>query len=111
MARNRAPWSAGRAAIAAGLLLLPGCYGRQIASLEVRTARIEDEVTSLQRMHTDLAATLQATNKLVSEEVELARSGRAGNEERLKEIQRLLQILATKLDESSVKMSELKDEA
>jgi tol-pal system protein YbgF len=42
--------------------------------------------------------------------VQQARSGRAGNEQRLREIQRLLQVLATRVDENRVQYGELKDE-
>ena len=98
------------AVLATAALLLSGCYGRRLANLEVRTARIEDQMNNLVRMHQDLSSTVQALNKLVDEEVQLARAGRAGNEERLREIQRLLQVLASRIDESSERYGELKDQ-
>ena len=98
------------AVLATAALLLSGCYGRRLASLEVRTARIEDQVNKLGRMQSELATTVQAMSRLVDEEVQQARSGRAGNEERLREIQSLLQQLATRLDESRAQYGELKDQ-
>jgi tol-pal system protein YbgF len=98
------------AGLASAALLLSGCYGKRLANLEVRTARIEDQVNNLSRMQTDLANTVQALNRLVDEEVQQARSGRAGNEQRLREIQRLLQVLSTRIDESREKYGELKDQ-
>ena len=97
------------AALAALLLALPGCYGKRLTVLESRTARIEDQVNALSRMHQELSNTVTTLNKLLEEEVKLARSGRAGNEERLREIQRLLNAVATRLDESHGELSELKD--
>lgn len=99
-------------AISIPLLVLPllsGCYGKRLTTLEVRTARIEDQVIRLGRMHTELGTTVEALNRLLEEEVRLARSGRAGSEERLREIQRLLQVLASRVDESREQYSELKD--
>ncbi len=100
-------WQA--AALSAALLALPGCYGKRLTTLESRTARIEDQVNALSRMHVELSNTVTALNKLLEQEVQLARSGRAGNEERLREIQRLLQSVATRLDDSHEQVSELKD--
>ena len=98
------------AVLATAAPLLSGCYGARLANLEVRTARIEDQVNKLGRMQTDLANTVTALNKLVDEEVQQARSGRAGSEDRLREIQSLLQVLATRVDENRQKYGELKDQ-
>lgn len=95
---------------AVALLVLPGCYGKRLATLEVRTARIEDQVGALERQNRELGTMLTQINRLLQDEVELARAGRAGNEERLREIQRLLQVLATRVDESGEQYRELKDE-
>jgi len=100
-------WKA--AALIAVVFAIPGCYGKRLMSLESRTARIEDQVNALGRMHVELSSTVTALNKLLEQEVQLARSGRAGNEERLREIQRLLQSVATRLDDSHEQVSELKD--
>jgi tol-pal system protein YbgF len=97
------------AAILALGLLMPGCYGKRLTTLESRTARIEDQVNQLSRMHVELSNTVTTLNRLLEEEVKLARSGRAGNEERLREIQRLLNAVATRLDESHEQVSELRD--
>jgi tol-pal system protein YbgF len=98
------------AVLAAAAPLLSGCYGKRLASLEVRTARIEDHVDKLSRMQSELSTTVQALNRLVDEEVQQARSGRAGNEQRLREIQSLLQVLTTRMDENRVRFGELKDD-
>jgi tol-pal system protein YbgF len=95
--------------LAVALLLLPGCYGKRLAALEVRTARIEDQVSGLERQNREMGTMVTQINRLLQEEVELARAGRAGNEERLREIQRLLQVLATRVDESGEQYRELKD--
>jgi len=99
----------GVAALTAALVVSPGCYGKRLMSLEARTARIEDQVNSLSRMHVELSSTVTALNRLLEQEVQLARSGRAGNEERLREIQRLLNAVATRLDDSREQVSELRD--
>jgi tol-pal system protein YbgF len=106
----RSPVRAVAAALATALPLLSGCYGARLANLEVRTARIEDQVNRLGSMQTDLSSTVQALNRLVDEEVQQARSGRAGNEEHLREIQRLLEVLATRVDENRQQYGELKDQ-
>jgi tol-pal system protein YbgF len=91
------------------LLLSCGCYGQRLSSLEVRTARMEDRLAEIDRMNREMSVTLAALQKLVGEEVEQARAGRAGNAERLTEIQQLLQVLSTRVDESGEHYRELKD--
>jgi tol-pal system protein YbgF len=87
-----------------------GCYGQRLDALEVRTARMEEKLTGLDRVNRDMSATLNAVQKLLNEEIVQARSGRAGNEQRLTEMQQLLQVLATRVDESGEQYRVLKDE-
>jgi tol-pal system protein YbgF len=98
------------AALATFSLLACSCYGKQLSQLEVRTARMEDKLASLERMNRDLSTNVDSVQRLVAEEVELARAGRAGNEQRLHEIQQLLSVLDTRVDESGQRYRELKDE-
>jgi len=97
------------ALLVSALVAGSGCYGKQLSSLEVRTARMEEKLASLETMNRDLSTTVDALNKLVSEEIDQARAGRAGNEQRLQEIQQLLSVLDTRVDESGQQYRELKD--
>src|SRR4030095_12453052 len=93
------------------VLASSGCYGQRLDALEVRTARVEEKLTGLDRVNRDMSATLNAVQKLLNEEIAQARSGRAGNEQRLIEMQQLLQVLATRVSESGEQYRLLKDEA
>jgi len=97
------------AALATASLLACGCYGKQLSSLEVRTARMEDKLSALERMNRDLSTNVDSVQRLVAEETALARAGRAGNEQRLHEIQQLLSVLDTRVDETGQQTRELKD--
>jgi len=106
-------WSEARRPALVGVLCLGlvacGCYGKRLSAVEVRTARIEERVAEVDRMNREMTTTLDALQKLVGAEVEEARAGRAGNAQRLEEIQTLLQVLATRVDESGERYRELKD--
>ena len=106
-------WSEARRPALVGVLCLGlvacGCYGKRLSAVEVRTARIEERVAEVDRMNREMTPTLDALQKLVGAEVEAARAGRAGNAQRLEEIQTLLQVLATRVDESGERYRELKD--
>jgi tol-pal system protein YbgF len=91
------------------LLTGAGCYGKQLASLEVRTARIEEKVGGLERDNAQLAAAVDTLQGLVRADLDEARSTRAESEARLHQIQDLLQILSTRVDESGQQYRELKD--
>ena len=94
---------------ASALLLLSGCYGKSIAALEVRAARDEDRLDQLDRSQKDLAATVEQLQRKVSEQVELVRAGRAASAERMGEIEKQLQIVAQRVDESGDLVSDIKD--
>lgn len=108
---NATPTRRRLAALATVSLLACSCaYGKQLSQLEVRTARMEDKLAGLERMNRDLSTNVDQVQRLVEEEVKLAREGRAGNEQRLHEIQQLLSVLDTRVDESGQRYRELKDE-
>ncbi len=94
---------------ACALLLLSGCYGKSIAALEVRTARDEDRLNQLDRSQKDLAASVEQLQRKVAEQVELVRAGRAASEERMREIEKQLQVVAQRVDESGDLVSDIKD--
>jgi len=91
------------------LPLVPGCYGKRIAALEVRTARVEDRLNGLEKSQQEIAADVAALRRKVGEQVELVRAGKATTEAHLREVDRGLQVLAQRVDESGDLYRDLKD--
>jgi tol-pal system protein YbgF len=106
---NRAMSRGAAPALLLALVAGPGCYGTRLASLEVRTARIEEKVEGLDRANGRLAAAVDTLQDLVRADLDEARSTRAESEARLHQIQDLLQVLSTRVDESGQQYRELKD--
>jgi len=97
-------------ALAAGVAIAgSGCYGKRIAAVEVRTARIEDRLNAVERGQRDLGAAVERLDGSVREQIELGRAGRAGGDERMRELERAVQILAQRVDESGELYRDLKD--
>jgi tol-pal system protein YbgF len=98
--------------LASVLVALPwvaGCYGQRIAALEVRTARAEDRLGAIEKSQQSIAADVAQLQRKVAEQIELARAGKATSEAHLREIDRGLQVLAQRVDESGELYRELKD--
>jgi len=95
--------------IVLALPLLSGCYGKRLSSLEVRTARAEDRLDALEKSQQATAADVDALRRKVAEQVELVRAGKATTESHLREIDRGLQVLAQRVDESGDLYRDLKD--
>ncbi len=95
--------------LALGCPLLAGCYGERLASLEVRTARIEEKVEALNTANSQLSSAVDTLQSLVRADLDEARSTRADNAVRLHQIQDLLQVVSTRVDESGQQYRELKD--
>src|SRR5262245_41118031 len=90
-------------------LLGSGCYGKRISAVEVRTARIEDRLNEIERTQRDQAAEVAELREKVREQVDLVRAGHAGGDERMRDLERAVQILAQRVDESGELYRELKD--
>jgi tol-pal system protein YbgF len=86
-----------------------GCYGKRIAAVEVRTARLEDRLNAVERGQRDLVAAVEKLDFSVRQEIETTRAGRADGDQRLRELERGVQILAQRVDESGELYRELKD--
>lgn len=95
--------------IVLALPLVSGCYGKRISSLEVRTARAEDRLDALEKSQQATAADVDALRRKVAEQVELVRGGKATTEAHLRELDRGLQVLAQRVDESGDLYRDLKD--
>jgi tol-pal system protein YbgF len=93
----------------AALPALTGCYGKRISAVEVRTARTEDRLTVLEKSQKDLTAEVLELRRKVADQIELLRAGKAASEAHLREIDRGLQVLAQRVDESGELYRELKD--
>jgi tol-pal system protein YbgF len=100
-----------RAAVGAvaACLAASGCYGTRIAAVEVRTARLEDRLNAIERGQRDLTAAVQQLDQKVREHTDLVRAGRAGGDERLRELEHAVQVLAQRVDESGELYRDLKD--
>jgi tol-pal system protein YbgF len=90
-------------------LLGSGCYGKRISAVEVRTARIEDRLNEIERAQRDQAAEVAELREKVRAQVDLVRAGQAGGDERMRDLERAVQILAQRVDESGELYRELKD--
>jgi tol-pal system protein YbgF len=90
-------------------LLGSGCYGKRISAVEVRTARIEDRLNEIERAQRDQAAEVAELREKVRAQVDLVRAGHAGGDERMRDLERAVQILAQRVDESGELYRELKD--
>jgi tol-pal system protein YbgF len=97
------------AAIAGMCPAASGCYGKRIGAVEVRTARIEDRLNTIERGQRDLTAAVEQLEQKVREHTDLVRAGRAGGDERLRELEHAVQVLAQRVDESGELYRDLKD--
>jgi tol-pal system protein YbgF len=66
-------------------------------------------LNQLERSQKDLAATVDQLQRKVAEQVELVRAGRAASEERMREIEKQLQVVAQRVDESGQLVDDIKD--
>lgn len=89
---------------------LAGCSSKRMTSVELRTARLEDQVQALETTQTRLARMVDSLNVLVEEQTAVVRQRRAEGHERVAELERLIQSLQSELQAAQSEINELKDQ-
>ena len=100
------PW----AVVATAFLLLAGCSSKRLTTVELRTARLEDQVQTLERTQSRLTRMVDSLNVLVEEQTQVVRRRRADNHDRVGELERLIQALQQELQAAQAEIGELKDQ-
>ncbi|MFQ5599394.1 MAG: tol-pal system protein YbgF [Candidatus Krumholzibacteriia bacterium] len=90
-------------------MVLASCNGKRPTLMELRTARLEDQVAALERTRARLAAAVDSLSTLVEEQVRVVRNRRAEQQERLSELERQMHALQAALDGANEEIRELKD--
>ena len=100
------PW----AVVATAFLVLAGCSSKRLTTVELRTARLEDQVQALESTQTRLTRVVDSLNVLVDEQTEVVRRRRADTQERVGELERLIQALQAELQTAQSEIRDLKDQ-
>lgn len=100
------PW----AVVATAFLILAGCSSKRMTSVELRTARLEDQVQALETTQARLVRMVDSLNALVTEQTKVVRGRRAENQERVTELERLIQALQSELQTAQSEIRTLKDQ-
>jgi tol-pal system protein YbgF len=99
------PW----AVVATAFLLVTSCNSKQLEQVQLDTARLQDQVAALERTQARLSGVVDSLSTLVEEQTREVRNRRASSQDRLSEVERLLQALQAELDAANAEISELKD--
>jgi tol-pal system protein YbgF len=81
-----------------------------MTSVELRTARLEDQVQALETTQARLTRMVDSLNTLVAEQTDVVRRRRAENQERVTELERLIQSLQSELQTAQSEIRDLKDQ-
>jgi tol-pal system protein YbgF len=95
--------------VATAVLLLVACNGKRMNPIEVRTARLEDQVAALERTQARLQGALDSLNTLVAQQTRELRERRAGGEGRVAELESLVRALQEELATAQGEIRDLKD--
>ncbi len=96
--------------LATVFLVLAGCSSKRLTTVELRTARLEDQVLALERTQTRLTRMVDSLNVLVEEQTQVVRRRRADNSTRVDDLERLIQSLQQELQAAQSEIRELKDQ-
>ena len=95
--------------MATAVLLLVACNGKKMNPLEVRTARLEDQVAVLERTTARLQGAVDSLSALVAQQTREMRERRAGGEGRVAELESLVRALQEELATAQGEIRDLKD--
>jgi tol-pal system protein YbgF len=93
-------------------LALAGCgpSGGRLQSTEATTARLQDDVDTLQRRQTQLQSTVDSLSVLVDEQTALLRNQRAERDVTVQDLQTQVAALQTDLDATKLALATLQDQ-
>lgn len=97
------------ATLLGAFLLLAVCAGKKLSPLELRVARLEEQVAALEATRERLLASLDSLEALVAEQTSEVRARRATGEEHVSRLQTSLQALQSDLESLRLDVSELRD--
>jgi len=97
------------AVIATALLLSGTCAGKKISPLELRVARLEEQVAALETARTRLLVTVDSLQVLVAAQTREVRERRAVGNEEVARLQTTVASLQTELESLRLDVSELRD--
>ena len=98
---------AGVLLLAAGLLLLSGCYGKKIYELEMQAARQEETIEALEDSLATSRASIAELDSIVGKESVPYRSQRADMGTRMDELQTRVEILEALVKENRYRISQV----
>jgi len=98
------------AVVATAFLVLAGCSSKRMTAVDVRTARLEDQVQALEATQSRLVRLVDSLNVVVAAQTSVVRERRADGQERVGELERLIQALQADLQASQAEIRELKDQ-
>ena len=107
LARGRGGKSA--AAVVAAILLLGTCAGKKLSPLELRVARLEEQVAALEATRSRLQVSLDSLQALVGDQTQEMRSRRAVGDDQVSRLQTAMQSLQAELESLRLDVSELRD--